>query len=616
MKIQNLSIIFLVIMIPLILILSYYVNLQRNTLKRQAEYDIELSEATKEGIRAFEVNTVDWTAYNNERAQATAMFNAFITSLANKLNVSGTAKEFMVNYIPALAVTMYNGYYIYSPSYVPKNWENREGIQLYLKYGTTSEITDKQTYTDASGIEHENEPLYIAKSTTGAGIFNATYNKEVEDSATGIISIAYSDNKNVTLDSAQAEMEYKYILNSKIAYSDQYVSNTINLVANYTLDNGLQVYGLDRTKNEYIEKKGYLVYFEGNTQLPRITINGEKIEDVNVEHGILNTIYSTKDTKGNTYQTVIEPEILTEQIAFTDNFGATYELETFKYVYDIEHRKLYYDDSGHFFRLNDNYEREYLVDDNTIKAGAPGCYYKSISLLLGNGKTTEYKKIYQVLNGKDKGKWYINLKPDDTLSTGKTEQIDTEVEYRLNELNLKPFTTTAGENIDYSAIYKDYSAISYYVEAYAFTNWINSLELKLSGETVSRTLKIDENNNPEHELSPIAQRKREVIKENINKNLSLAIANYAGPATGQFKLPVLSESDWDKIFSNISLISFFQGAPCGLKKYNGYSIATSTTNRAYVDPGELYFRADGDENYHRVYCKETDNLTYTGYRGV
>ena len=150
MKIQNLSIIFLVIMIPLILILSYYVNLQRNTLKLQAEYDIELSEATKEGIRAFEVNTVDWTAYNNERAQATAMFNAFITSLANKLNVSGTAKEFMVNYIPALAVTMYNGYYIYSPSYVPKNWENREGIQLYLKYGTTSEITDKQTYTDAS----------------------------------------------------------------------------------------------------------------------------------------------------------------------------------------------------------------------------------------------------------------------------------------------------------------------------------------------------------------------------------------------------------------------------------------------------------------------------------
>ena len=48
MKIQNLSIIFLVITIPLIMILTYYLNLQRDTLELQAQYDAKLSEATKE----------------------------------------------------------------------------------------------------------------------------------------------------------------------------------------------------------------------------------------------------------------------------------------------------------------------------------------------------------------------------------------------------------------------------------------------------------------------------------------------------------------------------------------------------------------------------------------
>ena len=43
------------------------------------------------------------------------MVNTFTRSLANELGLSGTAKEYMVNYIPAISVNMYDGYYIYSP---------------------------------------------------------------------------------------------------------------------------------------------------------------------------------------------------------------------------------------------------------------------------------------------------------------------------------------------------------------------------------------------------------------------------------------------------------------------------------------------------------------------
>ena len=119
------------------MILSYYLNLQRDTLELQAIYDTKLSEATKEGIKAFEVNTVDWASKKqNDRSNTMAMINAFMTSLSNNLNISGTAKELMQNYIPAIAVTMYDGYYIYAPTYTPITEENTDGVQLFYNETT------------------------------------------------------------------------------------------------------------------------------------------------------------------------------------------------------------------------------------------------------------------------------------------------------------------------------------------------------------------------------------------------------------------------------------------------------------------------------------------------
>ena len=119
------------------MILSYYLNLQRDTLELQAIYDTKLSEATKEGIKAFEVNTVDWASKKqNDRSNTMAMINAFMTSLSNNLNISGTAKELMENYIPAIAVTMYDGYYIYAPTYTPITKENTDGVQLFYNETT------------------------------------------------------------------------------------------------------------------------------------------------------------------------------------------------------------------------------------------------------------------------------------------------------------------------------------------------------------------------------------------------------------------------------------------------------------------------------------------------
>lgn len=592
MKLQNLSIIFLVIVIPLIMILSYYLSLQQDTLKLQAEYDIKLGEATNEGIKAFEINTVDWSEWISdknrltEREDASAAINTFINSLSNKLNMSGTAKEYMVSYIPAVAVTMYDGYYIYAPNYLPITIEDNKGVQLY--YDAEKDIL---TIDSKNGT---NLPIYTPKA--GASSIKTktyTYINNNDDEVTKNISFV--------TDIDEAETEYKHILSNQIAYVEKYSnSSNTNVVVNYTLDNRIYVYGT--VKGENVEKNGYLVYFNSDSEMPRISLKANNLANdsaIEVHKGLDNTTYD---------KIQVGAEILEEQILYLT--GTEKKLGKFKYIYDINHDKLYYDEAmDNFFTIDSTTkEKNFINNSDSIKMGSDQCKYKSVSVLLGDTATTEYKKIYQVLNGKDKGKWCISITDDSEDAVNEEiEEIDTEIQTAA-------ILTSLG--VSNNKIYHDYSAISYYVESYAFTNWARENlrglkiynkdtglyeDIKVEG-TVTNIFDINGNNNPEEEYSPIAIHKKEVMKNHIITNLNLSISNYS-MGTYNFKLPVLTDTDWEQVFGNISLISFFQGMPIGLKYYNNYAIATSTTNREYVDPGEIYFSGN-DQNYHKAFCKK------------
>lgn len=145
MKIQNLSIIFIIILIPIIMVLSFYIEQQTDTLELQEKYNTKIITASKNAIKAFEINTVDWrSTEGNSRKNAQMMVNTFTTSFANELGLAGTAKEYMINYIPAIAINMYDGYYMYAPTYVPLTVKNIDGVQLFL--GNDGKVT-----TDTSG---------------------------------------------------------------------------------------------------------------------------------------------------------------------------------------------------------------------------------------------------------------------------------------------------------------------------------------------------------------------------------------------------------------------------------------------------------------------------------
>lgn len=343
-------------------------------------------------------------------------------------------------------------------------------------------------------------------------------------------------------------------------------------------------------------------------------------------HIIVDTTYkgiTFKDVNDN--KTAIEPETLEEQVLYLADNGE-YTLKTFKYLYDITHEKLYYDANiKNFFTIDADTRKRKFIDTDT-KIGDTNSKYRSISVLWGEGdkkNITEYKKIYQLLNkGKNQGRWCIDIDPDNA-----TREPDKK---KLTEIKTDKLEELGFQQARFKEIYKDFSAINYYVESYAFTNWVNNhlgnkakllqVQKKVDNtlenkEIQSGIFKISKNNNPEDPDSDFSQHKKEIMRDNVTTNLNLAISNYNGPGETTYKLPKLTDSDWEQLFSNISLITFFQGVPIGLKTYNNYSIATSTTNREYVDPGELYF-SGADPNYHRVFCEKCQNITYTGYRSV
>lgn len=189
--------------------------------------------------------------------------------------------------------------------------------------------------------------------------------------------------------------------------------------------------------------------------------------------------------------------------------------------------------------------------------------------------------------------------------------------------NGKVFSVLKGNkypaNITVEEIQENNNAKNYYKEAYELKRFIkeNGLdELETSDIVNEDGKKYDKENNPyynvgkifdfdssvESETSNFNTHRIDVIKNSIERNLSIVISNfnnYSGVSTN-FQMPKLKDSDWDKIMDNISIISFMQGINIGGKVYNGYSIITNTKNEDVVMEDSIYIKNNGDNTFHRV----------------
>lgn len=192
------------------------------------------------------------------------------------------------------------------------------------------------------------------------------------------------------------------------------------------------------------------------------------------------------------------------------------------------------------------------------------------------------------------------------------------------------FTIINGEKYGSQANFnsnKDYNAVEYYAEAKEFMDRLSGygiLDLKTSNAVDEKgnsldskfgTSKIFDYSNIEEPNSNFNQHRLAVIRYSIEKNLSIAIANYnnyVGQSKANFQMPELKEDEWDKILNNVSIISFLQGLNIGGKVYNGYSIITNTKNKEVVSENSIYI-VDND-NYYNAKCKDLAEKSIT--RGV
>lgn len=105
----------------------------------------------------------------------------------------------------------------------------------------------------------------------------------------------------------------------------------------------------------------------------------------------------------------------------------------------------------------------------------------------------------------------------------------------------------------------------------------------------------------EEPQSDFNQHRLAVIRYVIERNLSIALANYNNYGTGsyEFSMPKLAEEDWERILNNVSLISFLQGLSIGGKVYNGYSVINNNKNEEVVTENAIYITTN-DGYYHRA----------------
>ena len=118
MKIQYLTVIFIIILMPIVIVFSSYINNQITTVKTENIYDARLLDSTYDAIKAYKLNTVNNATSDKPFSKVEdleAAATTFLNSAASNFGFTGYRSTVMQEYIPAVVFTLYDGYYIYSP---------------------------------------------------------------------------------------------------------------------------------------------------------------------------------------------------------------------------------------------------------------------------------------------------------------------------------------------------------------------------------------------------------------------------------------------------------------------------------------------------------------------
>ena len=246
MKLQYLAIVFIIIIMPISMVLSSYIQNQIDAIEFQTLFDNSLINATYDAIKAFQINTTNnmYSSISDSKIRdIEASVSTFFNSLATSMEDYVASASELHDFVPALLFTLYDGYYIYT------SYDN--------VYSTIGADEDKKVQINIDGNNYQN----------------------------GLKPYVYYSAK------------YK-LRNGNI------------IVVNYTLDNEITVYGDFGGNEGYVTKSGYLInpdlVTNVNTGSKTLIYDGIQIEPEELtEHLITIENQETGETKGDDYRYIL-----------------------------------------------------------------------------------------------------------------------------------------------------------------------------------------------------------------------------------------------------------------------------------------------------------------------
>ena len=652
MKLQGVSVIFALIVLPLILVLTYYIQLQVNTIDKQNQYDVKLLNSAYGAMSAFEINTANEDLSSVSDALRTiidASTNVFMNTLATNLGMSNASKSFVEPYIPAILYTLYDGYYISAPTRTPKILIDSDGNAVSLgDIGVTvvgGEIKFKQVHTslesqtncinckstknefgkvtkceqgdelhvlyDNCDENHDENNEYAYMKPEKQAQYQVKYNQLSASQREAYGHLIYVKPKSnpanleeepkYTTNVSEAELEIKHMLKTYMPYSARYKNDAkkFDVTVIYTLDNYVTIEGT--VGGVYYTKSGYLI--------PKTIPYSAYPTSVTIEEGPENLLsYNQNAAKEYIYEG--NPITITVAGSILQSGGIA--------------RKSYATIEDEIIGLNTNldlalsYIAQFSSMDETTKTEIDKDFVQKFSKPEYTNKFGNFSLNPGVSN------LYQNLLKIKEQATKKIN----DRQYKLNQM----------------------SAVAYYVCAYNFSNWVYEnfgsktapyaiLEkdlVEISGQSYklidgksdvlhkfsdSELVVFDIKGNDNIDLndlnspmeidtdSPFYSHKLNIIRDSIQYNLNLSMSTYNKMllSTNDYAMPVMQNEEWERILKNVSIVAYMQGYNCGLKTYSNYKIVSSTNNEISVSPREIFYVekdnfSDEVTEYHRIDC--------------
>lgn len=565
MKIQGIAVMFAIIILPVVIILSYYIQYSIDTIARQTAYDTKLIDSTHDAMASFELNTAneDLSSVSDSlRSIIDAATNVFFNTLATNLGMSNANQSYVQSYVPAILYTLYDGYYIYSPTRVPE---------------ILTKDNEQVIYVGNPGVDYEGIAGGIGiYKFTGNPSDIVTYDSIDNKYEYGQMLYKNSDGTYSTVTNDNTVYNQDYVLKSYMPYSARYKTQAgetldFDLTINYTLDNYLTVEGY--IEDVYYSKTGYLIganvvesiMVDGNPSL--LTYNQDEAEEICLsgQHTLQLKIKPFIEDGENrvassieyNFTPVIEDGIALNSIQIQERLDKLYEKLDNLYAELAKAKEI--NDTARMATL----EAEINTKINQIQ---------NLELQLSNLKAIAYYVKAQIFSN-----WIYE---------------------NLNFMQSKHVENTI-ENVTKTE------------KEYIFHDFSKEENTQIFNAAI----------NPEKEDSPFYSHKLNVIRNSIQYNLNLALSAYNTMARElDINMPIMTDDEWDKILNNISIVSFMQGLNCGMKVYNNYAIVSSTNNELTVIPSEIYYTkkseyntADTSHIYHRIDCPELIDDEYISF---